>query len=63
MWQIGDLHFEGGVLTPPASWNRVQFPEAEPVEAPLTFGECVGCGATIGAGEPMTCDDCAGERS
>ena len=28
-------------------------------EAPLTWGECEGCGATIGAGEPMRCDECA----
>lgn len=56
---IGDLRFERGMMTPAASWAHVALPEAEaPEEVPLTFGECEGCGATIGAGEPMRCEEC-----
>lgn len=60
IFAIGDLTFRAGVLEPPASWNRVAFPELERAEEiALTFGECCECGATIGAGDPMLCDECA----
>jgi hypothetical protein len=55
---IGDLTFVDGILTPPASWNRVDFAEPEPQEIALSFGECCECGATIGRGDPMLCDEC-----
>lgn len=57
---VGDLSFDRGVMTPAASWAHVALPEPVEIEPeePLAFGECEGCGATIGTGEPMLCDEC-----
>jgi hypothetical protein len=58
MWYVGDLTFRDGVLTPPASWAHVDFAEVER-EEPFAWAECETCGATIGAGEATSCDECA----
>lgn len=58
---VGDLTFKDGMLTPPASWNAVEFAAPLELEAeePITWGECERCGVTIGAGEATVCDECA----
>ena len=40
--------------TPPRWAEVVEIVE----ELPLTFGDCELCGATIGEGVPMICDEC-----
>lgn len=37
MWFLGDLTFTDGVLTPEASWNRVELPDAPDIDWSAEF--------------------------
>jgi hypothetical protein len=55
------------LTTAPANgWAHVDFGDDDTsvlVEVPLTFGDCELCGALIGTGDPMICDECVNQEN